>query len=208
MLSADITPAALTVAATGHDKVYDGKTDAAVTLESSDILGSDVVTIHHTSAAFAAKNVGAGIAIAVDGITIGGADAGNYDLQNTTADTAAAIAPAPLTVAATGHDKVYDGTSAATVALHSGDVVTGDVVTAQYAGAAFAAKNAGQNVAIAVDGISISGADAGNYGLQNTTAAAAANITAKGLTITAASRPSSTARCSPSPAASSRPPGS
>ena len=34
--------------------------------------------------------------------------------------------------------------------------------------------------------ISISGADAGNYGLQNTTAAAAANITAKGLTITAA----------------------
>ena len=186
VLSADITPAELTVVATGHDKVYDGKTDAAVTLESGDIIGSDVVTIHHTSAAFADKNVGTGIAIAVDGITIGGADAGNYDLQDPTADASASITPAALTVAATGQDKVYDGTTAASVALHSGDVVAGDVVTAQYAGAVFADKNVGTGIAIAVDGISISGADIGNYALQNTTAAAAANITAKALTITAA----------------------
>jgi trimeric autotransporter adhesin len=182
----EITPAPLSVTAIGDDKVYDGTTAAAVTLESADIIEGDAVTMHHTGAAFAGKNVGTAIAIAVDGITIGGADAANYDLQNPTAGTAADITPAALTVAAVGRDKVYDGTTTAVVDLKSGDVVTGDVVTAQYAGAAFAAKSAGQNVAIAVDGISVSGADAGNYALQNTTAAAAANITAKGLTITAA----------------------
>jgi hypothetical protein len=185
-LSADITPAELTVSATGHNKVYNGTTAASVTLHSSDILGSDVVTMHHTGAAFAGKNVGPGIAIAVSGISISGADAGNYALQNQTATAAADITPAPLTVTATGQDKVYDGTTAAVVTLHSGDVLTGDVVTAQYTGAAFAAKNAGQKVAIAVDGITVGGADAGNYALQNSTASATGNITAKALTITAA----------------------
>ena len=50
------------------------------------------------------------------GSRISGADAGNYTF-NTTATTTADITAAALTVTATGVNKVYDGTTTATVTL-------------------------------------------------------------------------------------------
>ena len=89
-----------------------------------------------------------------------------------------------LTVGATGIDKVYDGTTAATVTL-TDNRVTGDVFIASYTSASFADANAGSGISVSVIGISIAGVDAGNYNLLNTTAATTANITPKPITVTA-----------------------
>jgi hypothetical protein len=64
-------------------------------------------------------------------------------------------------------DKVYDGTTAATLSgTGSVSAIGGDVVSVQGSGSAvFADKNAGANKAVNVSGYSLSGADAGNYNL-------------------------------------------
>ena len=59
-------------------------------------------------------------------------------------------------MSATGIDKIYDGTTTATVTL-SDNRIAGDVFTATYAGATFADKNVGNGKAVTVTGISISG---------------------------------------------------
>ena len=74
------------------NKSYDGTTSATVTL-ATDAIGGDVVTAAYTSASFADKNVGNGKPVSVSGISISGADAGNYTLLNTTASTTANITP-------------------------------------------------------------------------------------------------------------------
>jgi hypothetical protein len=181
--TADITPLALTVTATGVSKVYDGTTAAAVMLSDNRIAG-DSLTDSYSSASFADKNVGTGKSVAVTGITISGADSGNYSLQNTTATTTADITPLALTVTATGVSKVYDGTTAAAVTL-SDNRIAGDSFTDSYSSASFADKNVGTGKSVSVSGISISGADAGNYTF-NTTASTTADITARSLTVTAA----------------------
>src|SRR6185436_14445859 len=111
----DITARSLTVSATGVNKVYDGTTAATVTLSDNRIAG-DVLTTSYTSAAFADKNVGTGKTVSVSGISISGPDAGNYTF-NTTASTTANITARALTITATGVNKTYDGTTAATVTL-------------------------------------------------------------------------------------------
>ena len=68
----------------------------------------------------------------MSGISISGADAGNYNLLNTTATATADITARDLTVTATGMNKVYDGNTTATVTL-STDKVSGDAVLAGYA---------------------------------------------------------------------------
>jgi hypothetical protein len=180
--TADITPRALHVSATGADKVYDGTTSATVTL-ADDRVSGDVFTDSYTSAAFNNKNVGTAKPISVSGISISGVDAGNYTF-NTTTSTTADITPRPLTVSAAGVNRVYDGTTAATVTL-SDDRVAGDVFTDTYTSATFNNKNVGAAKPIGVSGISISGTDAGNYTF-NTTASTAADVTPRALTVSAA----------------------
>jgi hypothetical protein len=180
--TANITPAALTVSAAGINKVYDGTTAATVTL-SDNRLGSDVVTDSYASAAFAQKQVGTWT-VTVNGISIGGADAGNYALQDTTTTTTASITKKNLKVTATGVNKVYDGSTSATVNL-TDDRVSGDVLSDSYTSASFGDKNVGAGKAVSVSGIAISGPDAANYSLLNTTASTTANITARPLTVTA-----------------------
>jgi hypothetical protein len=182
MTTADITARALTVSATGIDKVYDGTTAATVTL-SDDRVSGDALATSYTLASFADKHVGTNKPVSVTGISISGADAGNYTLVSTTAMTAADITARALTVSATGIDKVYDGTTAATVTL-SDDRVSGDSLATSYTFASFADKHVGTNKPVSVTGISISGADAGNYTF-NTTAMTTADITARSLTISA-----------------------
>src|SRR5205807_2465705 len=123
------------------------------------------------------KNVGVGKTVTVSGITIAGADAGNYTLTNTTATTTANITAKSLTVSATADNKAYDGNTTAGVHLTT-NALAGDVVTASDTGATFADKNVGVGKTVMVSGITIGGADAGNYTLSNTTATAKADITA------------------------------
>ena len=120
--------------------------------------------------------MGTGKTVTVAGITITGTDAGNYSLASTTATTTADITPRALTVSATGVNKVYDGTTTATVTL-TDNRVAGDVFTDADTSATFADKNVGTGKTVTVAGITITGTDAGNYTLANTTATTTANIT-------------------------------
>jgi hypothetical protein len=179
--TASITPRPLVVSATGVNKVYDGNANATVTLGDNRVSG-DVFTDSYTGATFNNKNVGTSKPVSVSGISISGTDAGNYS-ANTTANTTADITPRALTISATGVNKVYDGTAAATVTL-SDNRVSGDSFTDAYSSAAFTDKNVGTGKTVNVSGISISGTDAGNY-TSNTTANTTADITQRALSITA-----------------------
>ena len=181
--TADITARPLVVTATGVNKIYDGTASATVTF-SDDRISGDVFTVGYTGATFADKNVGNGKTISVSGINLLGTDAGNYALSGTTASATANITPRTLTVSASGVDKVYNGTTTATVTLSS-DAILGDSLTLAYTSASFANKNVGTGKAVSVSGISATGTDAGNYTLGSTTANTTANITARALTVTA-----------------------
>jgi hypothetical protein len=184
--TANITPASLVVAATGNHKIYDGNTSATVVFSLGGIMASDApdVTPASYTATYADKNVGTLKSIAVSGITLTGSAATNY-LFNSTATATADITPATLVVTATGNNKVYDATTAATVNL-TGNSIGSDLVTINRAGATFADKNVGSAKTIAITGISLSGVDAVNYTLGGVSSmTAAADITPASLAVTA-----------------------
>jgi hypothetical protein len=95
-----VSPLAITVAATGASRVYDGTAIDAPILTSSGLIGGDQVSFVESSATFANKNVGNAKTVSVSGIAAGGADAGNYSIGNSTASTTANITPATLTYSA------------------------------------------------------------------------------------------------------------
>lgn len=167
--TANIDKAMLNVSAIGQNKVYDGSNGATVSL-GDDRFGSDDLTISSGDATFADKNAGNGKVITVNGITVTGADAQNYD-WSTTASTTADISKAVLNVSASGQDKAYDGSTSAGVSF-SDDRIAGDDLTLSGS-ASFSDKNAGGGKVVNVNGITATGADAQNYswsGLATTTA--------------------------------------
>ena len=101
-------------------------------------------------------------AVTVAGITITGTDAGNYTLVNTTALTTANITPLTLTVSATAINKVYDGTTAATVTL-ADNRVAGDALLMPTRRSPSATRTWAPARSVTVSGITITGTDAGNY---------------------------------------------
>ena len=176
--SAAITPRTLQVSATGIDKVYDGGTLASVVLGDDRVAG-DLLNLSNSGAAFADKHAGAAKAIQVEGIALAGADAANYTLASTRTGASAAITPRTLHLNASGVDKVYDGSVLASVVLDD-DRLGGDQLS--IAGnARFADKNAGSGKAVQVDGLALSGQDAGNYLLADATLSTSAAITPKAL---------------------------
>src|SRR3569833_2963581 len=120
-LAANITPAILTVSGlSAQDKVYDATTAATLTGAPglNGIRGGDSVGVSGTvsSGTFADKNAGTGKAVSANlsGLTLSGADSGNYQVGSVTAPLAANITPATLTVSdLSAQDKVYDATPAA-----------------------------------------------------------------------------------------------
>ncbi len=98
--AAAVSPLAITVSATGSNRVYNGTVLDAATLASSGVLAGDQVTFTDGSATFADKNVGNGKTVSITGITVGGPDGGDYTV-NANATTAANITPATLTESAT-----------------------------------------------------------------------------------------------------------
>ena len=181
-LTANITPKVVAVAASGVNKVYDGSINAVATLSSLGVIAGDAVSFANTTATFADKNVATGKAVSISGITATGVDAGNYTF-NSTAATTADISAKSITVAAVGVSRVYDATVNATANLSSADVIAGDTVTFANTAATFADKNVGAGKSVSVSGISATGADAGNYALNNGTASTTADITPKALTV-------------------------
>jgi hypothetical protein len=187
--TADITAIDITVTATGVDKPYDATTDATVTL-ATDALAGDDVTADYTSAAFDTKDVGIGKPVDVSGVSISGADSGNYNTPSDTATTTADITAIDLTVAgAVADGKTYDGTTVATVDFTGASLVgvlaPDDVTldTAAYS-AAFGTKDVGTAKAVTVAGVALKGVDSGNYIVSQPTGLTAA-IDAKALIVAA-----------------------
>ena len=144
--SVSVTPKALNVTGlSSSSRIYDGTTAAALTgtaaLLPAQAPGTgtssdgkpytgDTLNLTGTAAgAFATKHVGNDKAITVSGLTLGGAQAGNYTLVQPTTLTAS-VAQLPLAVAAVTATKTYDGTTTAAgtptldPALAAGDSTT------------------------------------------------------------------------------------
>ncbi|WP_316828318.1 MBG domain-containing protein, partial [Pedobacter miscanthi] len=175
--TADITARAIVVTVDAKSKIY-GSADPALTYTyTGTLVGTDAFTGSLTRVA--GNNVGA---YAINQGTLVLSNASNYSITYNNANLT--ITPKTLTVTAAGINKVYDGTTAATVTL-SDDRVAGDVFTESYVSAAFATATAGTNKPVSVTGIAITGGASANYTLGNTTAATTADITARAIVITA-----------------------
>jgi filamentous hemagglutinin family protein len=184
--AANITAKALTYSTAAANKTYDGNTTATATLSGlTGLAGTETVNANGT-ATFNSKDVATANLVTVNSATLAdgsnGGLASNYSIA--AGGTAAAnITARDLTVTAAGVNKVYDGTTAATVG-YGDNRVAGDVLGVTGT-ASFADKNAGVGKTVGVNGISTSGTDAGNYNLLNTTTTTTASITPKALTVTA-----------------------
>jgi uncharacterized repeat protein (TIGR01451 family) len=189
--TANIAPAMLTVSGiTAADKVYNANTMATLSTPGAALGGvfsGDAVTLGTGGAAgaFASKNVAQNVLVSVSGLTLGGAQAGDYTLAQPA--TTANITPAMLTVSGiTAADKVYNANTTATLSTAGvalGGVFSGDAVTLGTGGAAgtFASKDVAQNILVSVSGLTLGGAQAGNYTLTQPTTTA--NITPAMLTV-------------------------
>ena len=140
------------------------------------VIGADVVSMTNTGAGtFDTKNVGTGKLVTTN-IGLAGADAFNYTLSQPQ-NVRASIAARALTVAATGVNKVYDGTTVSGATLSGNVASVGDDVRYAATSNNFDTKNVGTGKLVSVGGISISGTDARNYSLANTSATTVADIT-------------------------------
>ena len=186
-LSASITPKALTlIGITAGNKVYDGNTVASLSGGSlSGLVESETLGFAVLSGRFSDKNAGKDKAVTVKGAnllsTASGA-AGNYTLSDPTGLTAS-ITPATLTVSIMAGNKVYDATANASVSWRD-DRLAGDQLSIAGNAAQFVDKQAGQGKLVSMEGIRLSGLDAGNY-VVNARATTRADIAQAQLTVTA-----------------------
>lgn len=159
-----IDPRAITATLAANGKIYDGTTGATGTLSLGGVVAGDDVAALGVLA-FADKNAGLGKMVTATGITISGADAGNY-VVDATAIGLADIARRSISATLAVNGKTYDGTTNATGTLSLGGIVAGDQVGVT-GGIAFDSRNAGVRTATA-SGLSLDGADAGNYVVTGT----------------------------------------
>jgi hypothetical protein len=185
--NANITARLLTVTATASNKVYDGNTSVGPVTLTTDALPADGITATGVNNGyfFKDRNVGTGKSVQVVGITVSGS-LSNYTLSGTngsiTAATTADITARPLTITGlSASNKMYDGTTVATITgtpalvgiqndpdTHALDIVS---LTGTPAGT-FADSSVGTGKIVTVSGLSLTGADAGNYTLTATSTTA------------------------------------
>ena len=189
---------------TADNKVYDATTDATITgtASFSGTVGIDVLSVNSSSVTgtFADKNVGNSKAINLSGVTLTGTDSNNYTVSGVAGVsaniTAKALTQSGLSVPAS---KTYDGTTTATVngtsALQASETAgtgttsdgkpyTGDTVS--ITGTAVGTYNdahVASASSVSFSGLSLTGAQSGNYSLTSYSPASA-TITAATLTPT------------------------
>ncbi|HEX2945915.1 MAG TPA: YDG domain-containing protein [Clostridia bacterium] len=166
-----------------EDKEYDGTTAAKVTggmIEGGLVAGDDVTLVTSTAVGqFIDEIIGADKVVTINGYTLGGADAVNYDLKQPLPLTAD-IQKRNITIKAVEIKcKTYDGTTAAAVTYVTlNRKVDGDDVYVPTAAAiaSFSDASVGNGKPVSVTGLALAGVDAGNYVLDSTTASAVGNI--------------------------------
>ncbi|WP_299979918.1 YDG domain-containing protein, partial [uncultured Pseudoteredinibacter sp.] len=183
--SADINAKTITVNSTASDKTYDGSTQADVSLELEGIIAGDTVLVGASGSAFDDKNVGSNKTVTTEGLVLSGLDSGNYVLASDSSTDNADIFAKEISVSTTASDKVYDGTTVATVDFNLTGLEEGDTVSASSSNNNFDDANAAIDINVSSTDIELSGADAGNYVLSNTDSNSTADITPADLTIRA-----------------------
>jgi hypothetical protein len=166
----EVTPRAITSSGiTAVDRVYDGTT--AVALDTAGVLFGNAVAGDDLSLAAATgsmsdKNVGVDKPVAIAGLTLAGADAGNYTITDSSTAT---VTITPLAISSTGLagvDRTYDGTTSVAIDTSGallGGVVTGDAVGVASATGTMADKNVGTAKPVTIGAVTLNGADAVNY---------------------------------------------
>jgi hypothetical protein len=167
----------LTISATADDKVYDGTKTATATLTDNNIFSIYVITPYSYTAVFDSKNVGSGKTVEVSDILLTGADKDKFALSSTTASATADVTALAITGNITADNKVYDGNDTAVILTRNiTGAVAGDDVSYTGGTAAFDTIDVGVGKTVTGTGLSLSGADAGNYTV-NSTATTTADIT-------------------------------
>ncbi len=186
---ANITAKAITVSGiTVGDKVYDGTTVGTVDLSGltfNGLVGGDDLTGSGTVGVFADKNIGTAKSVALSGTTYGGSDVGNYAITDQVASTADITAKALTISGITAGDKVYDGTTNATLdtsGISFTGLLGGDDLSIASVTGTFTDKNAAANKTVNLTGSSYNGVDVGNYAITDQ-ASALASISQKALTV-------------------------
>lgn len=168
-----ITPKAITVMPTaGQSKVY-GSTDP--------VFGYTTNTALVSGDAFTgALGRNSGENVGPYTITKGSLALSNNYTLDVVETVTFQITPKALVASISANNKVYDGTTSASVtgSVPAADLVEGDVVTVNVSEAAFDNKNAGTDKTV---GASVS-IDNSNYSLSNSTATTIASITPKEIT--------------------------
>lgn len=192
--SANITKAALTIGGsfTASNKVYDSTAAATIAADSlvlNGVIGPDAVTLNAV-AQFSQAGIGTGLTVGLSSSTVGGGDAGNYNLSTVGSPTATAdITAKALTITGdfTVESKTYDGTTAATFKTESlalAGLVGGENVTFNKV-ASFSQAAPGTDLPVNLDSSTIGGAPAANYSLSFVGApTTTADIAARLVTIT------------------------
>jgi hypothetical protein len=162
-----ITPELLTVVPVTSAKVYDGTTASTgiPTLVVGSISTGDSASLTQT---FASKNVGTGL-ILTPSASINDGNGGNNYTITLISENLGSITPRPLVVTAQSNLKTYDTTTtaAATPAITSGSIATGD--TAAFT-ENYGSKNAGTNVSLVPTGTVSDGNGGNNYNVTFQTA--------------------------------------
>ncbi|MGU3492567.1 YDG domain-containing protein [Xanthobacteraceae bacterium A53D] len=156
------------------NKTYDGTRTAHLNLGRFGFVGlvaGDDVSVSSASATYSTKDAGQNNVVSITDIEVTGASLGNYEIINTSAGTVGQINRAVVTAGLTGTvSKTYDGTTAAS--LLSGHfllngIIGGDAVTVAPVAGAYDTKDAGTGKTVTVSGLTLSGADAGNYQISS-----------------------------------------
>src|SRR6185503_6995628 len=183
---ADIFVRPLTVNAVTDTRVYDGTTSSVGVPVSAGLQAGDTLNGPLTQA-YASKNVMGAMGstlVATGPYTVTDGNGGNN--YTVTVNTAAGtITPATLVGSITAANKVYDGNDSATIVTRTlATPIAGDTVSYVGGAALFSDKDVANGKTVTGTGLSLAGADAGNYTV-NTVAVTAADITPAPLTIRA-----------------------
>ena len=199
-----ITPKELTLSFTSYarfNKTYDGSDTATRTLTKGlhyrltgfvGSEGSDVELADDVTGKYADKNAGKDKEVTFQNLALTGTGAGNYTVKK--AQGVGTIAPKELTLDLMGgarFDKTYDGNANVTQSLAKGTHYTLDgFVGTEGTGIALAPstgtysdKNAAADKTVTFDGLTLTGAGAGNYTLDKTALTGIGTIARRALTL-------------------------
>ncbi|HEY8025716.1 MAG TPA: YDG domain-containing protein [Burkholderiaceae bacterium] len=154
---------------------------------AGDLVTAPGATVNTAGLTSSSGNLIAGVHPGIQSVSgsIGGADAANYTFGAISGDYT--VNKLPISMSATGTNKVYDATVADAVTVTANGVIAGDAISFGTASGSFDNKNVGNGKTVTVTGVNVSGADAGNYDISGSAGlTTTANISPLPITVTAA----------------------